>query len=366
MIDSEKKYRIGLSFFEGIGPLRFQALFDYFGSSESIYRAEKQELIATNIGTALVERFVRFRESFDLSSFVGQIEKQNIHVISKTDRQYPETLRHLSDCPFLLYALGDYSLLSSPRLFGVVGTRTPTRYGVSVTQQFTGELVQCGFVIVSGMAMGVDAIAHTAALDASGTTIAVLGCGVDICYPAVNRSLYDRIKKKGLIVSEFPPGKRTSRGVFPSRNRIVAGVSRGILVTEGAVKSGSLITARYASEYGRDVFAVPGPVGSTMSGAPLMLIQNGAKAVGSIRDILSEFEDAGIYPIHQAPTKDLMAKLSNPEKQIVLLLTGEGSLHIDEIARRIHLSTSDVLAYISTLEMGGVIKEVGQEVYAVS
>lgn len=363
-VTAETKYRVGLSFFEGIGPIRFQALYDYFGSAEAIYKASKLDLLETRIGNALIGRFVSFRSSFDLDGFIDNFQKQGIFVISKLDKQYPSALQEYPDAPFILYGIGDILLLNKPRLFAVVGTRKPTQYGVSVTKMFSTDLTRSGFVVVSGMAMGVDAVAHRAALDAGGTTIAVLGCGVDICYPAVNRSLYEDIKKRGLVLSEFPPGKRTGRGVFPSRNRIVAGLSKGILVTEGATKSGSLITARYGSDYGKDMFAVPGPITSDMSGATTWLLQNGAKATRTIDDILEEYDRVSGGE-KQIVTKSLIQELSEHERALVGFVQDQGSAHTDTIARQVGFPVSETLGLISSLEMKGILVEVARSEYAV-
>lgn len=359
----ERYCYIGLSFFEGIGPIRFNALRTYFGSARGIYRATEKELLSTGIGNKIVSQFCLFRNTFDLPGFISSFEKKGITAIPQYDESYPEKLRHIESAPFILYALGDSGLLQHDRMIAVVGTRMPTSYGVQVTRLFSDGLSRHGFLIVSGMAMGVDAIAHRAALDAGKPTIAVLGCGVDICYPAVNRQLYADIISHGLIVSEFPPGRRTSKGVFPSRNRIVAGLSRGVLVTEGARKSGSLITATYASEFGKDVFAVPGPVTSDMSGATTYLLQEGATAVARVEDILNAYNIKQEESLHNV--QDMLLTLTDHEHAVVTCIRKEGSLHIDDIARKAGLSVSGVMAVVSTLEMKGVLIETDHEEYRV-
>ena len=364
---SEKHCCVGLSFFEGIGPVRFRALYQVFGSARGIYRASVDDLARTGIGDSLVQRFCSFRESFDLTSFVDSFEKKGIVAIPHDDPRYPKTLTQLEGAPFILFGWGDIALLEHDHMLAIVGTRMPTTYGVQVTRMFSEGLSRHGFLIVSGMAMGIDAIAHRAALDAGRSTIAVLGCGVDICYPAVNRQLYQDIISRGLIISEFPPGSKTSKGVFPSRNRIVAGLSRGVLVTEGARHSGSIITATYASEYGKDVFAVPGPVTSDMSGATTYLLQEGAKAVASVDDILTEYNVAkkGAMPDKQM-FDALLSTLTDHERTVVTSVKNGGTLHIDEISRHVELPVSEVMTIVSTLEMKGVLREIGHEEYQLS
>lgn len=203
--------------------------------------------------------------------------------------KYPRLLKEISDPPKVLYVRGSGSKINLEKTIAVVGTRRVTSYGATVTRNLVRELVNKGFTIVSGLALGVDTIAHETALDSGGKTIAVLGCGIDIIAPPRNTDLYWRIVQGGgAIVSEMPLGLRPNKKLFVTRNRIISGLSLGVVVTEGAAKSGTLITARYAAEQGREVFAVPGPVTSTMSAAGAYLLKNGAKLVESASDILEE------------------------------------------------------------------------------
>lgn len=211
--------------------------------------------------------------------------------LTLADPQYPRLLREIPDPPETLYVRGIGSKINLEKTIAVVGTRHATTYGIRVTKKLVTELVAHGYTIVSGLAYGVDAVAHQAAIDAGGKTIAVLGCGIDIIAPSVNTDLYWRIVRgHGAIVSEVPPGIRTSKQKFVTRNRIISGLSLGVLVTQGARQSGTLITANYAAEQGREVFAVPGPVTSKYSGAASFLLKNGAKLVESADDIIEEFE----------------------------------------------------------------------------
>lgn len=361
---TSRLYEIGLSFFEGIGPVRYKSLIRYFGSASEVFSASDAELKKSGLSDAVVTKFIAFREKTNLRAVAQSVQEKNIKVLVQNDEEYPEMLKEIPSAPFILYALGNISYLRQELPIGIVGTRQPTRYGTEVTRTFTKHLVRAGCTIISGMAMGVDAVAHTAALDESGKTVAVLGCGVDICYPAVNRQIYDLLRKDGLVISEFPPGMRTSKGVFPSRNRIIAGLSCGVLVTEGTDKSGSLITARNAADFGRDVFVVPGPITSPMSEAGLILMQNGAKAVGNADDIISEYAESSERMSREAKVLSL-EKLSQEELRIVGLITREGSVHIDSLVRTMPLSSSEIFSLISRLELSGVVSEIGEGIYTI-
>jgi DNA processing protein len=212
-------------------------------------------------------------------------------VLPITSSHYPRLLKEIPDPPSVLYVRGTGSKINMEKTIAVVGTRHVTAYGREITNRLVTDLVSRGYTIVSGLAYGVDALAHQAAIDAGGKTIAVLGCGIDIIAPESNTDLYWRIiDGHGAVVSEVPPGIRPNKKRFVTRNRIISGLSLGVLVTEGARKSGTLITANYAAEQGREVFAVPGPVNSKYSGAASFLLKNGAKLVESVDDIIEELE----------------------------------------------------------------------------
>ena len=286
-MDEETRCSIAFSAFPGIGPVRFSVLYSYFGSACAAWKADAAQLRAI-LPERLLSVFLDFRKRFDISAYIAKLEQLNISVICVTQSSYPVRLKQLADPPLLLYIKGDTSVLHAPCMIAVVGTRTPTAYGVHVTRTLTGELVAHGFTIVSGLAYGIDAVAHKTALEYNGKTIAVLGCGIDIVAPSGNARLYrDIIAGGGAIVSEMPLGLRPDKGLFVARNRIISGLSQGVVVTEGAAQSGTLITARMAAEQGREVFAVPGPVTSRYSQGPARLLKSGATLVESINDILA-------------------------------------------------------------------------------
>lgn len=217
-----------------------------------------------------------------------EIRSKNIGVLTILDSEYPPLLKKIAQPPWIIYYKGDCSLLTGSTI-AMVGTRRPTPYGLRVTQQFAEQLAELGWTIVSGMASGIDGVAHRSVLKVHGKTVAVLGCGVDVLYPKNHRTLYEQLVSGGLVISEMPPGTQPHPGLFPQRNRIISGLSYGTIVVEAAEKSGSLITANYSVEEGREVFAVPGPITSDKSGGTNSLIQQGAKSISKIEHIIEEF-----------------------------------------------------------------------------
>lgn len=268
-MDEETAAWVGFSVFPGIGPVRFRLLLEQFGSAKKAWHA--------------------LGKTFDIDEYLRKLEKLHVSVLTLNNPKYPKLLGQIDDPPFVLYVRGRGTKINLEKTIAVVGTRNMTRYGEEVTRRLVTELVARGFTIVSGMAYGVDAVAHWAALNAGGKTIAVLGCGIDIITPSSNASLYWAIVNGGgAVVSEMPLGLRPAKGLFVVRNRIISGLSRGVLVTEGADDSGALITARNAGEQGREVFAIPGPITSRYSRGPARLLKNGAKLVESADDIIEE------------------------------------------------------------------------------
>lgn len=287
---NDLRYWIGLSAFPGIGPVRFGLLRTYFGTVKQIWEAPKHELIKTGLGEKLTHSFDQFRNSFDCGKYQKQLIEAHIGVVTIDDVRYPKLLKEIADPPFLLYVKGKKTdkPIDMEKTIAIVGTRKATPYGVDVTKTIVCDLVNAGYTIVSGMAYGIDAVAHETAIASGGKTIAVLGCGVDICAPYSNIHIYRKLGLEGYgaVVSEMPLGLRPEKGLFVVRNRIISGLSKGVLVIEGEKDSGTLITARNAGEQGRDVFAVPGPVTSATSRGPAALLKSGAILVESAHDIL--------------------------------------------------------------------------------
>lgn len=272
--------------------------------------------------------------------------------ITLADDSYPELLRHIADSPLVLHFRGDASLLGRPAL-AIVGSRKASPYAINAADQLSRQLALSGLVIVSGLALGVDSAAHTAALDAGGTTIAVLGTGIDVVYPPANRRLFQRIEEHGLIVSELPPGSPPRPEHFPIRNRIISGLTHGTVIVEATSRSGSLITARMALEQGREVFAVPGSIFSPGSEGTHRLVQSGAKLVHDAQDVLDELPAAlGLRlalsvaePEPDAPLNEVLAAMSR-----------EDTAHIDHLATRLGRTHASVAESLLELELGGWIR----------
>lgn len=284
-MDKDLLYNLGFSYCPGIGPVRYRKMINAFKSTPKAYWCHKDQL-ETIIGEEAARNFIGFRNVFDPVVKLEELKKQEVKVIIQDNPRYPDNLKNISDPPICLYIKGE---LAKGDFFSIIGTRQPTLYGQKVAYEISFGLAKSGFTVVSGMAEGIDGVAHWAAIDAKAPTIAVLGC-VDSVYPKTNSDLYRKIiTSGGAVVSEFPPGNRLLKGMFISRNRIVSGISRGILVVEGTDRSGTLVTASYAANQGRDIFAVPGQITQESSLAPNILIKQGAKLVTQVEDILTEY-----------------------------------------------------------------------------
>lgn len=289
-MDEERSAAVGFSLCAGIGPMRFSALVAHFGSAAAAWRAGRRELVASGLSEGAADFLCGFRRTTDIGAYLARATRLGVAILTRSDARYPVLLRHISDAPIVLYVRGKRgdAPIDLTRTVGIVGARKVSRYGAKVTRDIAEGLAAAGVTVVSGLAFGVDTIAHTSALASAGATVAVLGCGVDIPSPAGNAWLYRTIIEsgKGAVISEMPLGVRPSKRLFPVRNRIISGVSLGVVVTEGTERSGALITAAYAAAQGREVFAVPGPVTSVMSRAPLLLLKNGAALAERADDVL--------------------------------------------------------------------------------
>ncbi|OGG02941.1 DNA protecting protein DprA [Candidatus Gottesmanbacteria bacterium RBG_16_37_8] len=289
---TDRDYYLGFAFFPGIGPLRFKLLLEYFGNIKDAWNASEKDLLTINLGLKLTAGFSAFRRKFAVSDFVKTLERKQIYFLVLKDKEYPEMLTQIADPPIVLFFRGNIErLLQMKNKVAVVGTRNMTDYGKRATIRIVSGLVESEVTIVSGMALGIDTVAHRTAIDYNGSTLAVLGTGIDIIYPAGNYHLYWKIvKEKGLVISEYPPGQTGNKMTFPARNRIISGVSKGVVVVEGDRKSGALITAKFALEQGREVFAVPGPITSVNSQASIYLMKNGAQIATDADDIVNELK----------------------------------------------------------------------------
>jgi len=410
----ERFYWLAFSAFPAIGPAKFRKLLAEFKTAKSAWEAVGCHPTKLDglIGEETAEKFEKFRKEFSIEDYVKKLKSSpagEVWYLTLLDEDYPQILKEISNPPFVLYGKGDKEFfarqprvsddaqltnseslsdsasLSKSRLqsklkptfsssesglprfdpstptIAVVGARKTTEYGREVTKLLTAELVLSGFTIVSGLALGVDAVAHQTALENGGRTIAVLGCGVDCCNPAENQSIYNSILESGnCIVSEFPLGMKPTQWTFPARNRIIAGLSQGVLVTEGAEDSGSLITANFALKFNRKVLAVPGSITSIMSKGPYKLIAKGAKLVTSGEDILKELKVQS-SPLRQgfagqAKSKIINRKGDTKEEDLILKLLQNEALHFDEIVRRLKFNPSKLGSLLSLMEIKGMVR----------
>jgi DNA processing protein len=334
-----------------IGFSRFKKCLKHFRTIEEVFNASSISLKQV-LDEKIVDDFILFRSSFKYEDIIKDLRRKNIVFISIEDTLFPGSLRNICDPPFGLFVKGDVNLLSNPVILGIVGTRKVTSYGRQVTTFFSSQLAKNGAVIVSGMAMGVDGIAHQGCIDSRGKTIAVLGCGVDIMYPAINRLLYQSILSSGgAIISEYPPGTVPKPFTFIHRNRIISGLSRGVFIVEGSLSSGSMITANFALEQGKDVFAVPMPLLSPVSAGPNSLLKQGAKLVLDPEDILSEYGIDGSTSL-----SNITNDLSHDERQMYSFLELE-SCTIQTLISKSKKNISYVLQIISQMEMKGIVSK---------
>lgn len=360
----ERFYWLGFSLFPGVGPKKFRDLLSYFQTARQAWEGSEKELLAI-LGPVLSEKFFTFRSNCDLERKYQELEKSQTSFLILEDSSYPRLLKESANPPFVLFMKGSFDMqsLNDNASIGIVGTRKITSYGRQVTAMISRELVDAGCIIVSGLALGVDAVAHQTTIDSGGKTIAVLGCGIECCHPASHQKLYtDIIISGGAIVSEFPFTQSPTKGSFPSRNRIIAGLSHGVVVTEGAEDSGALITAEDAFRYQRNVFAVPGPITSSLSKGPHQLLSKGAMMVTGGQDVLRALD---ITPTGSVLDTTRSAPIggTKEEQKIIDALKNE-KLLFDDIVRKIGMDSSKVGTLLSMMELKGMIKNIGGSTYS--
>lgn len=356
---TDREYLAALYSFIYFGPARTKLLVAYFGTSKRAWNANKKKLTEIGLKDVVVNRFSNYRESFDFKSYFNRLNRLGADFITINDDNYPENLRDLEDTPPVLYIKGRLKM-SDSNAVAIVGSRKMTHYGREVTHKFSAELATLGITIVSGLAFGVDAMAHKACLEAGGRTVAVLPSGIDIVTPSSNSYLAKAILEgDGAIVTEYPLGHPPLKTNFAARNRIISGLSKAVLVIEGAKKSGTLLTASSAAKQGRSVFAVPGPITSFTSEAPNFLIQTGAKLTTSVNDILEELNMQ--FQVDREKVETIIPR-SEDEKKIFEILAQE-PLHLDEVARISGLKVSEVSARLTVMELKGMVKNIGNGVY---
>ncbi|MBA7615550.1 hypothetical protein ES703_22831 [subsurface metagenome] len=351
---SDTKYWVGFTLIPGVGRARFSQLEQHFGDMERAWQASAAELGEAGLDKRTVQAIMARRLKISLDAEMERLERYKVTVLTWKDKAYPSRLKEIYDLPPVLYVRGGFAAQDEWSL-AVVGTRRPTYYGREVTEQIAGDLARNGVTIVSGLARGIDATAHRAALDAGGRTIAVFGCGLDVVYPSEHAKLAREIMQRGALVSEFPLGTRPKAENFPRRNRIMSGLSLGVLVVEAGQGSGALITAGLALEQNREVFAVPGSVLSHQSGGTNRLIQEGAKLVLGCYDILEEFNLT--MAAQQLEMKEILPA-TDTESVLLSCLSPEPT-HIDEVGRKCGLPISLVSSTLAMMELKGAVKQVG-------
>jgi DNA processing protein len=356
-----------LSFLPGLGSTRIRYLVDAFGSPAAVLAATPQSLRQVEGIGGKVSRMLADRTAIATAGRQAELElrrlaDQNLILLCPDDPRYPELLRSVVDSPVLLYCRGDLACLARPAV-AIVGSRAATAYGKRISFELARELAGRGICVVSGMALGIDGQAHAGALAGGGQTIGVLGCGADVVYPPQHAGLFAEVAEKGLLLTEYPLGSKPEGFHFPERNRIISGLSLGVVVVEASLKSGSLITAGLALEQGREVFAVPGRIDSVKSQGAHRLLQQGAKLVHSVDDILEELSLAGTFA-EEAPS-------NHPGAQPALMTEAEERLWncldvypltVDELVRQSGCEPAQVLSLLLDLELKGLVRQLpGQE-----
>lgn len=351
---SDKKYWIGFNLIKGIGAVRMQNLVAYFGDLESAWGADANELSAAGLGAKLVEKVISARKDISLDQVWAKIEAQGIKIVTWADEEYPNRLREIDQPPPILYIRGEY-LQDDLFAVAIVGTRKVTAYGRQVTEDIASFLASNGLTVISGLARGVDAIAHQTALRAGGRTIAILGTGVDKIYPPEHRGLADEIMKRGAVMSDYAVGTPPDASNFPPRNRIISGLSLAVVVIEAAETSGALITAEFAAEQGREIFAVPGSILAPQSKGTNKLIQNGALPLLTPDDLMQALDLTRIGE-HKSARKILPT--DEVEAKVLSVLSSE-PLHVDEIRNQAGLPIEKISATLALMELKGMVRQVG-------
>ncbi len=355
------RYWIGFNKAPGIGAKKLRALIDTFGDIESAWKAPPNELAQAGLDRRSLDGLLQLRKDFDLDAECARIEEAGLTVLTWDDEAYPVNLRRIDSPPPVLFMRGEL-LAEDEWAIGIVGTRRATAYGRECALRLSTDLARAGVTIVSGLARGIDAVAHEAALSAGGRTLAVLGNGLDSVYPPEHRQLASRIAQQGALLSEQPLGMEPEARNVPARNRIISGLSLGVIVVEGDWSSGAVITAKQALEQGREVFAVPGSILSPASQGPNRLIQEGATPVMNANNVLEALNLTKVAQQSAArqtlPTDPIEAKLYG-------LLSAEPR-HVDELRREANLPISEITSTLALMELKGLVRQTGGMQYVLA
>jgi DNA processing protein len=361
MAAEDLRYWLGFNLVKGIGPVRLRALLEVFGDPQSAWEAPSEALKQVGLDRRSLRNLLRARRQVDLDQVLEKVEASGAHVLTWESADYPVLLRQLPDAPPVLFVKGEVTPADEWAV-AIVGTRKATAYGKQVARQLAEELARNGVTIVSGLARGIDGIAHRAALDAGGRTLAVLGSGVDRIYPSEHRKLAREIIEHGALLSDYPLGEPPEARNFPPRNRIISGLSLGVVVVEAGLRSGALITADFAADQGREVFALPGNILSPASQGANRLLRDGATIVTEPRDILE------ILHLDQVAEQQV-ARIMLPENATeATLLDGLSfePLHVDDLSRKTDLPVETVNSTLVMMELKGMVRQVGPLQYVLA
>lgn len=360
---SDLRYWLGCNLVKGVGPTRVKALQEFFGNLESAWCATESELRKIGFDRRTIASFQQAQRDLNLEECLAKVVDAGLTLITWDSPEYPPYLREIPKPPPLLYVKGKFQDIDRFAV-AVVGTRRLTSYGRQITRELVSGLVSSGVTVVSGLARGIDGIAHKAALDFGGRTLAVLGSGVDRIYPAEHQGLAEKIvaEQKGAVISEYGLGVKPDARNFPQRNRIISGLSLGVIVVEAGQRSGALITSKFALEQGREVFAVPGNINSPASKGPNRLIQDGAKLVAGVEDVLEELNLKMVF--EQAAVQ--MALPDSAEEAALIAQLSSQPIHIDELSRAANLPSSLVGSTLTMMELKGMVQQVGGMNYVLS
>lgn len=346
---------IALGKVSNIGPVLIKRLLDKFKSPEAVFGASESELLAIEgLGEKIARQILHGPDMEYAESQIDTVQKKGFRIVTRHSSEYPARLKEIYDPPFLLYVRGQIED-SDSRAIAVIGSRRATHYGKKVAEIISEQLVSSGVTVVSGLARGIDSAAHRAALKQQGRTLAVLGCGLDVIYPAENASLYRDIESSGAVISELPCGTPPEGQNFPRRNRIISGLSLGVVVVEASFRSGAFVTARHALEQNREVFAVPGNITSTTSSGTNYLIKQGASLVTSAEDVLSELE----FIMPGADSRESLPIVTLEANQVKLFEElDDEPMHIDAISRKSGVGVPQLLGILLDMELKGAVTQI--------
>ncbi|MEZ4520462.1 MAG: DNA-processing protein DprA [Thermomicrobiales bacterium] len=356
--DTDLQYWVGFHRISGVGSATLLALKESFGSLQVAWEASAADLRAVGLNQNAASAIAQSRREIDLEREMERIRQAGVRILTIDDPDYPRLLREIPHAPAVLYIRGELQPEDELAL-AMVGTRKATAYGADMARRFAHDLGRSDVTVVSGLALGIDTVAHHAAIDAGGRTIAVLGSGVDVVYPSRNRKLAESVVNHGALVSEYPLGTRPDARNFPARNRIISGLSRGVLVVEAPAKSGALITASFAADQGRDVYAIPGSARSPASSGCHNLIRDGATLVTSARQILEEL----LVEVSRAAVQTRLELPEAPDERALYNLIGAEPRHIDELCHASGLPIQETSGALVALELKGLVRQQGSGYY---